>query len=598
MSMEAIYLHFIDRELYREARISKHYLDEILCNALKVTYLLSYESLEASIAFIWELYYDAPKTRNMLIKLLDFHLLHLVSSFYSVDEVIAFYQKIYRHEAKRYRMYFRQIPHKLEQYQPEVMKSESTTDKLEYDLKQWLITEKLELFSQKQDEILLREGGQGIKKALERRDDRAITLSLFNNIDLSVYNRNQLGRNLSLLHASIYMKHVCGDIVTGISGLQFYDRLSKCFPLNDYCINYCIIVVCDKRVLLDSNVDVLLAKEMESIHDKIMFVEEKRKMIWALYCCLSKKMEHQNIRNMICNSIKKAAIKMPNLSGNIGWDYLLVRLIALDNCLKKENPKYYIYRLEEEKVVKTMLICTATDKETDVVLQKVKEYNLDLSVEKYEGMYLYRLGIMGKLNLLLTQTEMGTERMGSARDKIRDLARILNPDYIISTGICYGLKRKSAKVKDGNSVGDIVIANQLQMYETAKVSEVNGEIQYIPRGDKVAVSTELLDAFRTASHLYTNKNHCLVSFGLLLTGNLLVNSQQVVDDLKKRFPEALNGDMEAGGIYSACHDNGIKWIAVKAISDWGYDKTDKHQDLARQNLYDFLFDVLENGLIN
>ena len=186
---------------------------------------------------------------------------------------------------------------------------------------------------------------------------------------------------------------------------------------------------------------------------------------------------------------------------------------------------------------------------------------------------------------------MGTERIGSARDKIRDLARILSPDYIISTGICYGLKPYSVNKKDGNKIGDIIVANQVQMYENVKVYDEDGELEFIPRGDRAAVSTELLEIFRTASHFYQNAE---VSFGLLLTGNMLVNSKHVVEKLKNLFPDALNGDMEAGGIYSACHDNKSKWIAIKAISDWGYDKSDDYQDIARQNLYDFLFFVLKN----
>ena len=594
--MEVIYLHFLNRELYRELEINKRSIDLILCNALKVAYLFTYEPLEASIAFIWELYYDFPKTRNMILKLLKSCLLHPVSSFYTVDELIAFNQDIYREEIERYNMYFGKIPHQLQKYQPEIIKTESTTLKLERDLNNWIATGKSDLFIQRQDKILLSQGGEQIKQALERRDNKAITLSLFDNIDLSVYNRKQLARNLSLMHIYTYMYYINGDIITGINGSQFFDRLSRSFPLYDYVINCCIAKICDNRVFSTNNINLLIDKEYESIRIKITFIEEVRKMVRALYRCLPNVIEQQNIRNAICNRIKMAAIKMPALNGEVSWNYLLSRIIALDACLKENNFDYFERRKEEDKVIKSMLICTATDKETDVVLQKANDYGLSIDVQKHEGAYLYHLGILGNLDLFLTQTEMGTERMGSARDKIRDLSRILRPEYIVSTGICYGLKPQSAEAKEGNNIGDIVIANQLQMYETAKVMDVGNEVQYIPRGDKAAVSTELLDAFRTASHLY-NKD-ITISFGLLLTGNLLVNSRQVVLELKKNFPEALNGDMEAGGIYSACHDRGIKWIAVKSISDWGYDKTDEHQNLARKNLYNFLFYVLENGLIN
>lgn len=596
MDTEVIYLHFLNRELYRETRLKSYNLDLSLCNALKIAYLFNYEPLYISIAFVWELYYDFPKTRNMLLKLLRANLLHPVSAFYTVDELLAFNQRIYREETLRYTMYFDKIPHQLERYNPEIIKTESTTIRLETDLKSWINTGMSDLFVQEEDRILLHQSGKKIKKTLERRDNKAITLSLFDGINLSIYNRKQLARNLSLVHIYTYMQHVNGDIITGINSLQFFDRLSKNFPLHDYGINCCIIEMCDRRVLNLKSISLLIEEERKLKSVKVLFIEEVRKIIGTLYKCLSDDVKYQsNIRNAICNRIKRASIKMPEKQGNISWQHLLSRIIMLDNCLKENDSEYLKNRMEEEKMIKTLLICTATDKETDVVLRKAKEYSLPINVLKLEESYLYHLGIMGSLDLFLAQTEMGTERMGSARDKIRDISRLLTPHYIISTGICYGLKPKDTETKDGNKIGDIVVANQLQMYETAKVKDIGNEIQYIPRGDKAAVSTELLDAFRIASHLYDKKIN--ISFGLLLTGNLLVNSRRIVSELKKNFPEAINGDMEAAGIYSACHDKGIKWIAIKSISDWGYDKTDEHQNMARKNLYDFLFYVFENGII-
>lgn len=310
-----------------------------------------------------------------------------------------------------------------------------------------------------------------------------------------------------------------------------------------------------------------------------------------------KEYERYYIRALIINQLRRAAAAMPNIGKReFSWENLLLRINQLDDCLKKTDVKYKQTR-EDDRMTKTMLLCTATDDETRVVIQKAKEYGFSVNRNKLEGMQMFHLGIMGHLDIFLTQTEMGTERMGSARDKIRDLAKIMNPDYILSTGICYGLRPRGRKKYDGNRIGDIIVANQMQMYESQKVSEIDGRLSFIPRGDKVPVSIELLDAFRAAKQLYSHEG-VEISFGLLLSGNLLVNSKMLVEKLKQIFPEAINGDMEAGGIYSACHESGSKWIAVKCISDWGFDKTDKHQEFARNNLYDFLFFVLSEGFVN
>lgn len=592
---EIIYLHFLNRELYRDAGMSKQNVDTLISNVLKNTYIFTYEPLETSIAFIWELYYDSPKSRKIILELLQYQLIHLISSFYSVDEMIAFNQKIYRNEPIRYKMYFDNIPHKLQQHQPEILKTENTTNRIESDLRRWISTGQSSLLDQPQDIQLLNQNHTSIERSLDTRNNRAITLSLFNNDEFSVFNLKQLGRNISLIHINTYMEHIGADIVTGIGRLHFYDRLSRCFPLNDYYINSKIIEICDIRAI--DNYENLLKQEIKyGKAEKIAFIENVRHLVLAIYSSPSCQGETmQQCRARICNRLLKYNAAMPPLEKEISWAYLNKRVQLLNRLIERDDSVYLLNRIIGEQSMKSLLLCTATDKETDALFQKAKSFNLIVgtdSVRKIEDNYIYELGSIGNLNIFVAQTEMGTERMGSARDKIRDLTRTLTPDYVISTGICYGLKPKH--LGGDNEIGDIIVANQIQMYETAKVYESDGEEKVIPRGDRAAVSTELLDALRTASHFYEKHN---VSFGLLLSGNLLVNSRALVKKMKDGFPDALNGDMEAGGIYSACHDSSSRWIAIKSISDWGYDKTDEHQDLARENLYDFIFYVLNTKMI-
>ena len=67
----------------------------------------------------------------------------------------------------------------------------------------------------------------------------------------------------------------------------------------------------------------------------------------------------------------------------------------------------------------------------------------------------------------------------------------------------------------------------------------------------------------------------------MLTGNTLVDSEQAVGRLRRDFPDAIAGEMEGAGVYEAATlDDKPDWIMVKAISDWGYRKTDGDQQLA------------------
>lgn len=597
MKKDVIYLHFLNRELYRELKINRQTWDKYLAEILKILWLTSYEPMVTSIAFVWEIYLDYPCTRKLLIEFLKNNLLQLISAFYTIDELIASNQKLYRDERERYTVYFSKIPHILEKFQPEIQKKMSTTIVLEKTLTQWVETTESALFSTDLDGELIKNEGSQIKTALLKRENRAITLSLFENVNDNICYKKQLARNLSLIHINNYMQAVNGDIVTGVKYLEFYERLAVEFPIHDLILNREIIIICDDRVIEDKNFLELI--QNADVQLKSAFVMRARGILKALYTiCKKRNYEWYSIRYAMLNRLREVAGNLlVYKKESLSWEFLLFRIQQLDEHLKKKDMKYRCIRMEDERVRKIMLLCTATDKETTVVLQKSRECGLSFNIEKMEKMQVYHLGIIRNLDVFLTQTEMGTEKMGSARDKVRDLARIMEPNYILSTGICYGLKPAGKEFPDGNHIGDIIVANQMQMYETQKINEVNGQMTFIPRGDKVPVSTELLDAFHTAKQLYQAKD-IKISFGLLLTGNLLVNSKTVVEKLQEIFLEPINGDMEAGGIYSACHDRDIKWIAIKSISDWGYDKTDKHQELARRNLYDFLFYVLSEGLIN
>ena len=80
--------------------------------------------------------------------------------------------------------------------------------------------------------------------------------------------------------------------------------------------------------------------------------------------------------------------------------------------------------------------------------------------------------------------------------------------------------------------------------------------------------------------------------GLLLSGEKLVNDPDFLDELLDLEPEAIGGEMEAAGVYSAAQHELTHWIVVKAICDWGMGKGDAHQEVAARNAADFVFHAL------
>src|ERR1051326_6899815 len=80
----------------------------------------------------------------------------------------------------------------------------------------------------------------------------------------------------------------------------------------------------------------------------------------------------------------------------------------------------------------------------------------------------------------------------------------------------------------------------------------------------------------------------------MLSGNKLVNHINFRNRLLGMEPEAIGGEMEGTGIYSAAYRNNVDWIVVKAICDWADgQKNNTHQQLAAENAARFILHVLQ-----
>jgi nucleoside phosphorylase len=191
------------------------------------------------------------------------------------------------------------------------------------------------------------------------------------------------------------------------------------------------------------------------------------------------------------------------------------------------------------------------------------------------------------VEVLLAESEMGTESPGGATLTTIDLIDAVSPDYAMSVGICYGLRANE------QSLGDIIVSTQLRVMDSRKVmSGVGEETVEILRGDKVSSSVLLLDRCRSAQVDWAGAR---IHFGLLLSANTLVNSKRLVDRLKALEPDAVGGEMEGSGIYAAAAKRGVPWIVVKGICDWGFEKSDLAQPMAAQNAASYTMHVIASG---
>ena len=193
----------------------------------------------------------------------------------------------------------------------------------------------------------------------------------------------------------------------------------------------------------------------------------------------------------------------------------------------------------------------------------------------------------------LFQCKQGAIGPGAATTRTMDALQTLKPRpfAVVVAGIAFGLRRGE------QTMGDVLLAEQIRLYEVERY----GDRRRVARGDRPATSDVLFDWFRSCevdwSPNQAREQRPVVHSGLLMSGEKLVDDPAFVADLLRLEPEAIGGEMEVAGVYSAAYSRHTHWIVVKAICDWGMGKGDKYQKVAARNSLDYVFHVLDQPAI-
>jgi nucleoside phosphorylase len=232
-----------------------------------------------------------------------------------------------------------------------------------------------------------------------------------------------------------------------------------------------------------------------------------------------------------------------------------------------------------------ILLVTATTIETRAVLDAAYAITGQSPKAVERGNRTYQdFGEINGANVWLVQTEMGSSGPGGSLDTVGEALRVIVPYAVIMLGIAFGTKKSNQKI------GDILVARQLKLYEPQRI----GESTVIERGDKAHASTRLISRLSNAQLTWNKTN---VYFGLMLSGEKLIDNKLFLGQLLQHEPEAIGGEMEGSGLYVACLSAKKDWILVKAICDWadgkkGYKKHDR-QKLAARNAACFVWHALQ-----
>lgn len=245
-------------------------------------------------------------------------------------------------------------------------------------------------------------------------------------------------------------------------------------------------------------------------------------------------------------------------------------------------------RLKDPLANSRVLLLTVTDTERDAVLRAIRPLTGQRPERSFIGnIATFDLGIIGRTTLGLAQcSRQGAGGPGGAQATTTEVIRQWQPDLIIMSGICYGLREDWTPPQQ---LADVIVATAIH--------DLDHRIEYGDRtellGDRVSTRSAVVQRLRAAS---TDWETARVWFGLLLSSQVLVDSEAYRNRLKAEHSRALGGEMEAQGLYAAAADADVPWIVVKAVSDWGVHRDQHYRaDEAASNAAEFVAHAVAIG---
>lgn len=241
-----------------------------------------------------------------------------------------------------------------------------------------------------------------------------------------------------------------------------------------------------------------------------------------------------------------------------------------------------------------IVLVSVNDAETHALLDAFVGKGLSPEQVTKGGVTYSDLGIHGDYCIVHTVCEMGAGGVGASQQRTGEAIAHWQPKAIIAVGIAFGLDETK------QAIGDVLVSTQIQDYELGRLNE-NGTLT--PRGDKPSSADILRNRLRQTDSTESRRasDWPKVRFGLVLTGQKLVDNLDYRESLKAIFTEAIGGEMEGSGLYVSASIAKVDWIIVKAICDWGHNKSlaekDVWQKVAAKNAARVIKTALDgNGL--
>ncbi len=560
------YLHFLDRELGDsvDAVVPSNEVEL----ALKSLVLGTSGGLYAGLSLVWEHPSVDGTVRWLLEWLLRGGILSLVSHHPRVDEFLASRRVLYRHDRLRYPAYFED---KEVTFRPTQPRPDGTTAALAGQLE--------ELVGAPDGNLLPADARNPMERALSNRDGEAITFSYFGGYLTGVteQTRGEVRRAISTLYSEHYRAFDAGELATGIRQLAYFDRLGNDFPCRD------IPVLChvltqlglgphlvqpanqtaemweavtgddDFRQAVTGPVSqlILLASAAEQIGPPHVGDTARRRLCARLTAWIRSACETTGRPHTALDALREAASRAE---------------LAVASVLNSAPQLRELF--SNERQGPTLLI-TATKVEDEQLLAVLRRRgHVALPMMAAELSY-FDLGIFPIGRVFYVRCAAGGATRRGSQDVLSVAIPALAPARVIMVGIAFGVDPMN------QPIGTVLVSDHVVNYDFVRHgTDADGKDQVLPRGTPGAADPSLVEAFRDQAVLHTTGTQT----GLVLSGPELVDNRQHRDELVKRHPGAIGGEMEGYGVYVASLRRRTPWILVKAVCDWadGDKAADKH----------------------
>jgi nucleoside phosphorylase len=252
-----------------------------------------------------------------------------------------------------------------------------------------------------------------------------------------------------------------------------------------------------------------------------------------------------------------------------------------------ENCKSLFYEENDNTIKYNLLLITIKELEFNAIYNKMKPCFHNKNIKKLaKGSNTYYLGRFSKYPSILLRCDAGSVGRDAIINAINETLKFFTIKAIIMVGFAFGVN------KEKQNIGDILVSTQLYIYEPQRV-QIDKKIYRGPRPESGKILKNRFQNCQSWRFISEGKELKPI-YGPILSGEKLIDNKQFKEELLLEYPEAIGGEMEGAGLYSAASNHNIEWILVKAICDFGEKKDKKYQDLAANTASEFTYYVLSD----